>query len=433
MADDCKRTLDFTVPLAEVESETTKAVLDIQKKVRMDGFRPGKAPLSVIRKKFQSDIQQAVLEAIAPRYFKEQADKDNIQLVGQPGITDVHFHDGEPLKFTVEFEVAPEFDLGDYRGIEVIYNEPVVTSEDVDKRLDAIRNSKAEFVNVDPRPLVEGDYAVVSLRSTAGLEGEPISSDESVLEIGKPETMPEFNQQLPGMSPGESKSIDVTYPENYGNQRLSGKTVTFEITLKGLRRKDLPEVTDEFAADLGDYKTVDELNEEIRKTILRERESQAQESAKTQLIDKLVDAHNFPVPNAYLDRQIEMTLESRFREIAAQGIDPRQLNLDWKKLREAQVPGATRDVKASILLEKIADREAIATLADEVDKEIQRFARQMKEPPAAIRMKFEKDGTLSRIANRIRTEKVLNFLFEQSTKVAGELPVPAEATEATED
>lgn len=420
MSESCKKSLELTIPVAEVEAETTLVVAALQRQVRLPGFRPGKTPLSIIRTRFQGDIRQKVVENLVPRAFRAQADKDGLKVVGTPNIADIKYEPGEPIWFKADFEVQPEFDLGVYRGLTVPYADPEVSDADIEKRLDSLREQKAEYVNIDPRPIADGDFAVVSLKSTAGVEGEPVQSNEMILHIGNAETMPEFSEALRGASPEETRSVTVDYPENYGSERLAGRKVTFDVHVKGLRRKELPEPTDEFAADMGDFKSIGELREELRRTILREREGAAKQEAQGKLIDLIVDSHDFAVPDAYVERQVEMNLESRLRELQAQGIDPRQLKIDWEEVKKSQAERAARDVKASLLLDKIAEREAIETLNDEVDKEVHRAARQMREPAAAVRMKFEKDGTLRNIAARIRTEKTLSFLFENARKVAPE-------------
>ena len=421
MADDsCKKTLELTIPLADVTAETERVVEALQKQVKLPGFRPGKTPQSIIRSRFQSDIRQKVVENLVPRAFRAQADKENLKVVGQPNINEIKYEPGEPIWFKADFEVAPEFDLGEYRGLTVPYSDPEVTDAEIESRLTGLRDRKAEYVNIDPRPLADGDYAVVSLVSTAGVEGEPVQSDEMILHIGNPETVPEFSEALRGLEPGASTPVTIDYPANYSSPRLAGRKVTFNVTVKGLRRKDLPEANDEFAADMGDFKSINELREDLRRNIAREKEGVAKQEAQGKLVDSLVDSHPFPVPDAYVDRQIEMNLESRLRELAGQGIDPRELKIDWEELKKSQADRARRDVKASLLLDRIAEREAIETLNDEVDREIHRASRQLREPAAAVRMKFEKDGTLRNIATRIRTEKTLNFLFENARKVAPE-------------
>jgi trigger factor len=418
LVEGCKHEIEITVPLDEVEKETQHVLSDVQKRAKIPGFRPGKAPLTIIRTKFSSEIRQDVLEHLLPKAFRRRADEEHWKVVGTPNVTEVHFDAGEPLRFKAEFEVAPEFDIASYRGIEVPYADPQVSDEDVEKRLEDLRNRKAEFVNEDPRPLVEGDHAVVALKSVAGVEGEPVQSDNMVLHLGDAETLPEFTANLTGMSPDESKRIEVTYPEEYGHDRLAGKTVTFEVTVKAVRRKELPELNDDFARDLGDYQNLEELREAIRASIRSEREYMAQQDAKNKIVEELVKRHDFPIPDAYVDRQIEFLVERQLREIAAQGVDPRQLKLDWNKIKESQKERAGHEVRASLLLEKVADAESIHTTTEEVDREVQRIAKQEREPVAAVRMRLEKEGTLGRIASRIRTEKTLNFLFENARKVA---------------
>jgi trigger factor len=418
LVEGCRHSLELSVPVAEVTTETDRVVLDIQKRAKLPGFRPGKAPATLIRKQFSGDIRQQVLENLIPKYLQQQFDAENLNVVGQPDIKDVHLHDGEPLRFTAEFEVIPQIELQDYRDVEVPYHDPEVTDEDIEKRLAEVRDQKADFVNIDPRPLSDGDYAVVAIESISGVEGDPVKQEEMVLEIGGADTFPAFTENLRGLTPGDEKDFEVTYPEDYGAARLAGKAVKFHVTVKGIRRKDLPELNDEFAQDVGDYRNVDELREAIRKSIFGQRQYEAQQEAKNKIIDKLVELHQFPVPEIFVERQIKNRVEQSLRAMAAEGVDPRGIKLDWAKVKETQREKAVHEVKASMLLSRIAEREAIHATRDEVDKEVERHARQNREPVAALQMKYEKDGTLGRIGNHIQTEKTLSFLFEHARKTA---------------
>lgn len=417
-AEGCKQEVEIVIPIDEVEKETATVIANVQKRAHLPGFRPGKAPVSLIKSRFKDAIRQDVLESIVPKAFHKRAEQEDWKVVGRPNVTEVHFHDGEPLRFKAAFEVAPDFELGDYRGIEVAYSEPEVSEEDIDARVDVVRNQKAEFVNEDPRPLVEGDFAVVAIRSIEGVDGPPVESDEMSVQLGDAETMPEFSEGLRGMSPGEEKEISVAYPADYGQERLAGKTVKFHVSVKQVRRKELPELNDDFARDLGDFQTLGELREAVRKTIFSEREFAAQREAKEKILDNLVGRHEFPIPDVYIDQQLESQVERYMQDLSARGIDPRTIRLDWAKLREAGKERAIRDVKAALITDKIADAESIYASNDEVDREIQRAARQQREPVAALRMKLEKEGGLARIAGHIRTEKTLNYLFEHARKLA---------------
>lgn len=413
----CKHELSITIPVDLVDAERQRVIADVSKEVRLPGFRPGKAPVAIVKTRFASDIQQKTLEALIPKALEARFKQDHLEVVSRPDIKDLKFEEGQPLEFKAEFEVAPVFELGEYVGLEVPYAEPSVSDEDLAARLDAVREQKAQFVNQDPRPLANGDYAAVELESVSGL-AEPVKNDDMLFRVGDAENLPEFNQALDGMSPDEEKEFDVTYPADYGQEKLAGHTVRFRMKLKQVRLKELPEVSDDLAKELGDFQNVEELKGAVRSTLHRERENEAQSKAKTALIDKLVEAHEFAVPETFIDRQIQVIAENYVRSLAMQGADLKNMKLDWEKLKETRKDQATKDVRASLILEKVADRESIHTTKDEIDKEIQRIARHEREAPASVRQRLEKDGTLGRIAGQIRTNKVLNFLFDKARKTA---------------
>ena len=414
----CTHSLDISIPADEVESETTRVVADIQKRAKLPGFRPGKAPATIIRKNFGGDVRQKVLENLIPKHLQKEVEAENLVLVGRPDYKDIHFHDGEPLRFTAVFEVEPTIELGEYTDVEVPYHDPEVSDEDVEKRLAELREQKAQYVNVDPRPVENGDFTVLGIESLSGVEGAPIKQDEMVIEMGGADTLPGFTENLLGATPGEEREFDVTYPEDYGSERVAGKTVRFHAMVKGIRRKDLPDINDDFAQDLGDFRDLGELRDAIRRGLFANRQGEAQREAKNKIIEKLVDAHEFAVPEEYVRRQVRNRIEQRLQALVEQGIDPNKLQIDWEKVGKEQHEPALREVKASLLLSRIAEREAIHATQAEVDREIEKIARQRKEPLAAVQRKLEKDGTAGRIASHIRTEKTLNFLFERARKTA---------------
>jgi trigger factor len=419
LVEGCKHSLEISVPVETVEGETERVVKSVQQRAKLPGFRPGKAPANLIRKQFEGDIRQQVLESLVPKFLDQELQKQELRMVGTPDISDVHFHRGEPLRFKVEFEVFPDIELQDYQHLETTYQDPQITDDDVAKRIEEIRDQKADYSNIDPRPIEDGDHAVVSLASLSGAE-QPVKQDEMMLHVWGADTLPAFSENLRGMSPGDEKDFNVAYPEEYGQPKLAGRTVRFHVVVKGIRKKELPEVNDEFAKDLGDFRTVDELRDALRKNMFAQRQQEAQKAAKDNLVEKLVDAHDFPIPEAFIDRQVRNRIEQTLHSLSQEGIDASKIQLDWQKLKSSQRDKALREVKASLLLSKIAEREAISATRDEVDKEVEVIARRQREPFAAVRLRFEKDGTLGRIASHIQTEKTLNFLFEHAKKTSPE-------------
>lgn len=420
----CKHSIDVTIPAEAVAAELEKVTESIRSKAHIQGFRPGKAPASLIRSRYAQEIRQEALENLVPKYLEQACQRENLRVVSRPSIKDLHFHEGEAVHFKAEFEVAPEVELKEVRGLKVAYAEPVVTDEEVEERLNQIRESRAEFVNIDPRPVEDGDHCLVSMETISGIEGDPMRQDDLNIEIGGKDTFPAFSEALRGAVPGDEREAEVAYPEDYAVDRLAGRTVRFRITLKQIRRKELPELNDDFARDLGDFQSIDEVREEIRKAIFREKEYDAQVKAKNDLVDQIVALHDFPVPEAYIDDRIEHMLDGQLRSMQAQGVDTSKIRIDWQKLRQNQYEQAKHDVKAALLLGKIASAENLHATEEEIDAEVQRIARQRREPVAAVRLKLEKEGGIQTIVNRIITDKTLKFLFDHAVKVP---PEPAQS------
>jgi trigger factor len=413
----CKHELEITIPSDAVAQETERVINKIKSRARIPGFRPGKAPVSMVKARFGADIRQQVVETLVPRFFYQQVEADGLKVVGTPDISDVHFEMGEPLRFKAEFEVLPEFELQEYRGLSVPYREPEAAEEEVEAALERIREKHAVYRNLDPRPLAAGDIAVVKLESIAAPPGvDPIRQDEIMIALGAEDTLPAFTEGLLGVRPGEEREIAVTYPQDASEARLAGHSVSYRVQVLGLRSKELPELNDELAKDEGDFRDLEELRERVRAELDAAKREEAQREAKSKLVDALVDAHDFPVPEVLVERQIRSNLERGLRSLAASGVDPTKLKLDWKKVQEREQPRSTREVKASLILDRIAEAEHLRATQDEVDRQVQLYARQIQEPVAVARARLAEQGALDRVASQIRHEKTLQFLFEQARK-----------------
>ncbi|MGH7487664.1 MAG: trigger factor, partial [bacterium] len=317
----CRRELEISIPWQEVEKETGRVVNALRRQVRVPGFRAGKVPDAVLRTRYADEIRKEVVEQLIPKYFWDEAKQKDLSPVGSPDVHNVHFHEGESLHFKAEFDILPEFELGDYHRLEVPFAEPEVQEEEVDKDLEQLREQHASFRNVDPRPLADGDIAVVSLKSGEVQDAPKIDQEETTLTIGQSETLPEFTENLRGKSPGDEVDFEVTYPQDFGNEKLAGKTIPFHAEIKSIRQKDLPELNDDFAADVGDFKTMEELRGRIREVMVQNRRHTIVEGAKDKLIQKLVEKHDFPVPESMVTRQIDSRIERALRQFQAQGVD----------------------------------------------------------------------------------------------------------------
>jgi len=416
-----KQELELSIPWEEVEKEADRIAGEFRRKAKIPGFRPGKAPASVIKTRFKSEIEHEVLEQLIPEHFWNRAREEKLRVVGTPNITGVEFESGRPLSFRAEFEVMPEFELGEYRRLPVAFDWEEVTGENVNAELERLREQHASYRNLDPRPLQDGDIAVVALRSEPAEEGVPrIDNQETTIEIGASDALPEFSDNLRGKSPGEEAAFEVRYPDDFATAELAGKTVRFDATVKGLRQKELPELDDDFASDVGEFKSLDELRSRIREVIEQRRRHAAAETAKESLIDQLVEKHDFPVPERLVEQQIARRVERQLRGLAQEGVDPSQMDINWEEVREKIRPEAVRAVKAGMLLERIADVENIQAAREEIDEQVERMAAQQGKPVSDVRAELAREGTLDRIAAHIRNEKTLNFLLDEAEKTGAE-------------
>jgi trigger factor len=419
---DIKREISVEIPAAEVARETESQIQRYQKSARLPGFRAGHVPASIIRQRFGDGLKNDVIEALAPRHFRKEAERQGLIPVSQPRITDLHFHDGEPLRFKASFEVLPEIQVEGYKELRADKPEIAVTDEETEQALSNLREQRATYTDVEGRPLAQGDFAQSSMdgRPKDGNDvkeaaANPVHMDDVLIEIGGKNTVAEFTQNLTGASSGDERTFDVSYAEDIPDKRLAGKTFIYKVKVNGIKQKSLPELNDEFAKELGEFTSLDQVRKQIRENMEAEKRHTAEHAAKDKLVAELVKRNDFEVPESLIDRQIDLRLERGLRALAAQGMKMEDLKkMDLPRLRAGQRDQALNDVKSSLLLERIADLEKIEVGDEEVNREIDALAKQSKQTSEAVRARLTEDGGLDRIRMRIRSEKTLDFLYHQS-------------------
>ena len=418
----CKREVTIEIPADVVKAESESVVNRYQKLARIPGFRKGKVPASIVRQRFAEEIKNEIVEALVPRYFRQETQKQNLLPVSQPRVTDLHLHEGEPLKFTASFEVLPDFKVAAYEDLQISRLDTNVSEEDVENALHNLREQHATYSAVDEeRPLRDGDFAVISFKGTPkeseqNADSKPVEVDEVMVEIGGKTTIPEFTENLRGAKSGEQRSFEVKYADDFADKRLAGKTMTYEVDVKGIKTRTIPELNDEFAKELGaDFNSLDELRNRLRENMKAEKLHEAEHQGKDQIVEELVKRNDFPVPEAMLDQQIDLRLERGLRALAAQGMRTEDMKrMDFTRLRAGQRDGALREVKASLILEQIADEEKIEVSDEEFDRELKALATQSKQTLEQVRARLTQDGGLDRIRHRIRNEKTLDSLYRRS-------------------
>jgi trigger factor len=421
-----RREIQVEVPADVVARETENVVQKMQRVARLPGFRSGKVPPNVIRQRFAEEIKSEVVDILVPRYFHQETSKQNLVPVSQPRVTDLHLHEGEPLRFKASFEVLPEIELSGYQEVRVEMPDTAVTDQEIQDSLNNLREQHATYTAVEGRPLADGDFAQASFqgvpKTSPGAPGsapaeaapKPVNVDDVMVEVGGSNTVREFSENLRGAKPGDTRTFDVAYPADFSDPRLAGKTFAYNVTVKAIKQKHLPELNDDLAKEIGSFASLDELKQKIRESLEREKQHAAEREGKEKLIDELVKRHQFEVPESLVERQIDLRLERGLRALAAQGMRAEDMRkMDFNRLRAGQREAAVREVKASLLLDRIADAEHIEVSDDEINHEVESLASQTKQSPDAVRARLTKEGALDRIRNRIRNDKALDFLYRR--------------------
>jgi trigger factor len=411
-----KREIQVEIPAEEVSRQTESLIQKYQKVARLPGFRTGHVPPSIIRRRFAEEIKTDVVEALVPRYFRQESERLGMHPISQPRVTDLHLVDGEPMRFKAAFEVLPEIKVEGYKELRADKPEIAVSEADVEQAMTDLREQHATFTPIEGRALAEGDFAQVSLDgSPQSGEGQPVHMDEVLVEIGGKNTMPEFTEHLRGAQVGDERTFSVAYPEDATDKRLAGKTFSYKVKVHALKQKTLPEWNEEFVKQLGEFSSVDDVRRRIREQMEAERRHQAERAAKEKLVTELVQRHDFEVPDVLIEQQVDLRLERGLRALAAQGLTTEQMKkMDLQRLRTGQREQAMQDVKASLLLERVAEEEHVQVSDEELGQEVESLARQTKQTSEAVRARLTRDGGLDRIRTRLRNEKTIDLLYRQS-------------------
>jgi len=415
---ECTREVEIEIPADEVSRAFRTVTKRYQKQARIPGFRAGKVPESLIRTRFAEGLRQDVVESVLPAHFREAIDKAGFKPISQPQVTDLHLEDGQPLKFKAVFEILPEFSIAGYQDVKVDKPDTELTDAEFNAELDRVRDSRSTMEPVtEDRALVDGDWAQITFKGAIQGEPEteqPLSGDDVMIEVGGANTLPAFNEALRNSKPGQELKFEVSYPEDFGERRLAGKTVSYDVEVKGIKKKIQPELTDEFAKELGEYEGLEDFKQKLKDHLASDKKRSIEGQTRDKIVEALIAKYQFPVPESLVQQQVDARLDRGLRALAQQGMATEDMRkLDFNRLRSAQRDSAVNEVKGSLLLDRIADEEKIEVTDAEVDRELELLSLQMREPLDTLRQRLTDDGSLARIREQIRREKTGSLLYEK--------------------
>jgi trigger factor len=414
---DCTRELVLDVPAEEVSKSFSRVTRNYQKHAKIPGFRPGKVPEAVVKRRFSNEIRKDVIDGLLPERFNQAVRDLGVAPVGQPQVTELTVEDGTPLHVRAVFEFIPAFSIEGYQDVTVPKPAADITEEEVQQELTQLRESRATIEPVEEdRPLVDGDWAQISYTGTIESEPEaaPVGGEDTLVEIGGKDTVEAFTTALRGATPGQHINVAAEYPADYPEGNLAGKTVDYAIDVKGIKKRTLPEMNDEFAKEVGAFESLADLENRVRENLANRKRRSVEGETKDKLFAALIERFPFPVPESLVQEQVDARLERGLRALAAQGMDTEQMRkLDFARLRAAQRDSAVAEVKTSLLLERIAHEENVTVSEEELDREIHLAAIQSREPVDSLKVRLTQDGGMARIREQLKREKTAHLLYER--------------------
>jgi len=414
-AETCKRELLIEIPVDAVRKESDRVAAKYSRSVRVPGFRPGHVPTRLVHQRFREEIKSEVVQALLPKFFNDAVKDRQLSAVGQPEFEDLKFEEGHPLTCKATFEVLPEFELKEYKGLEVEEEPVTVTEAEVAKALEELRESAATVEVVADRPATDGDDVTVSYqgRDVQDAKAEPLEGREIVIHLDA-EGRAGFEENLRGSKAGDTREFKVSYPEDFPSKRLAGKTIRYRVEVHGIKRKVLPGLDDELARTVSEFSTLEELRDRVRQDVERLHRRKAEKTVRQKLVDELLKRHQFPVPASMVQDQLEHSMEIAVAQLVSKGIDPRTAPLDWSKLREKMQPEAEQAVRAAIILQRIAEAERMEVSEEELDQSIREMAQQRGEAPAALKTRLTREGRLAKLQSSCRSHKALDFVYRNA-------------------
>jgi trigger factor len=412
-----KKKLTIEITPEEVTKELDKALADVGRKAKIPGFRPGKAPKNIVERHYGEEVRSEVVHRLVTESYLKAVHEHNLNPVDMPQIDNVStLIKDSPLTFMAIVEVRPNIELGMYDGIEVKDSAVSVSDEEVSQTIERLREMYAQLEVVEGRPLEKNDTAIIDFEGFRdGKTIEGAKAADYMLSLGSNSLIPGFEDQLVGMNRGETREIKIMFPADYTNKDLAGKDALFTVTLKEIKKKVLPDLNDDFAKDIGNNASVNELKEGIKKDIEYRKKNDQTSEQREELLSKVVEAHTFDIPPGMVDRELQSMARSQATRLARQGVDVK--TFDFAKFSDENRPQAEKRVKGILLLDVIAEKEKLEVTDQEVTSAIAALARSSGQTVDAVKKYYESlDGGLENLRSSLVREKTLSLLLSRAKK-----------------
>jgi len=408
---DVEKRMTVCISLDRVDGEIEKAYKGLKKEVKIRGFRPGKAPLAILKKHFKAQVEEDVISKLVSDSYPKALEEAKQMPVSPPKIENGVIEKGKDFTYTAVFEVKPEIEVKDYEGLELEKEKVEISDEDVDKEIETLRNSHATLKEVEGRPVQKGDNVLVDYEGTVAGEPLPQGKQQNFpMEISEDTFLPGFSDHITGMNKGENKTFAIDLPEDYGDENISGKKADFTLTLNEIKEKVIPEFDDEFAKDLGDYKDIQELKDKFKESMLERKKQKSEGDVREKIFEVLIEKNSFDVPKKMVETQAKNMVMEMQQMFAAQGMNLGDMGQSPEQLIESYKQPAEKQVRSSLLLEAIAKKENLDADESEIEAKYEELARQVGQDVAFVKEKVTDDM----IKPQVLEKKALDLIISKA-------------------
>jgi len=411
-----KKKMSVEVPEEQVIKEVDSFYRELSQKAKIKGFRPGKVPRNILERHFKDYVKTEVIQKLIQESYPQALSEAKLHPISNPLIDPGEMEGGKSFQYAATIEIKPEIKLEGYIGLKIEGKKEEVKDEEVEERLKNLQNLHAQLKTVsDPRPVQPGDFVILDYE--ASMENKPLDEGKATdftVEVGSGRFIPDFEEKLVGLKPEEEKEIAVSFPEDYGYKKWAGKTLSFHVKIKEVKEKILPILDDEFAKDLGDYSSLEDLRLKLKEEIEKEKKVILERKLKDQMVEQLLQVNSFEVPESLVEEQTRTLVSDTKMRLATQGVDFKNLGLSEEKLQGDYREMAQKQVRTFLILEKIADQEGITVTDGEAEDRVREISERIHQKFDVVKRYYEKNGLIPEVKAGIMSEKILNFLLEKA-------------------
>ena len=409
----------------EIEAERVNEALEqaykkVVKDIDISGFRKGKVPRKVLEARYGKEVlHKDALDILIPEGYREALDETGIEPIDQPDIEDFHIEEDEPASFTAIVEVKPEVELGEYTDLGVEKESAEVTEEEIEEEIERVRNQHSQLVASDKEVVEDGDFVIIDFEGKK--DGEPFpggSAEEYSLEIGSNTFIPGFEEQLIGAQVGDELELNITFPEDYNAEDLAGEDVIFDVEIKEIKEKQLPELDDEFAKEVSDYETFEEYKESIKERLQKSKEDRTQREYENKLIEKASQNAEVDVPEKMVEDELNTMFQNFTQSVSQQGMEVQDyldyMGTDEEGWKEQNKEAAENRTRSNLVLEAIAEKEGIEISEEEIEEQIQEIAESNDQDPEQIKAFLQMQGQLDGLKDGLKMQKTIEYLKDNN-------------------